>query len=142
MSTHQLRSAGGVLIAVVNGTAYTVVLHQRSPDEWRLPKGKLRPGETPREAAAREVEEETGITARPRERLGEIQYQYIDPETNQQVHKQVVFYLMPVAEAKTIDIESKTFDQGLWMSANEAQTRLTFAAERRIVQAALSRLGN
>ena len=140
MKSSCLLSAGGVLIALVGSTPYIMVLHRRNPDEWRLPKGKLRPGETSRQAAVREVEEETGIIAPARDLLGRTEYEYRDPETNQKVHKQVVFYLMPVAKPRTIDVEAQTFDAGLWVSASEAQRRLTFAAERQIVREALAHL--
>lgn len=142
MKSSHLLSAGGVLIALVGNTPYTVVLHRRNPDEWRLPKGKLHPGETSRQAAVREVQEETGIIAPTRDLLGRTEYEYRDPKTNQKVHKQVVFYLMPVAKPQTIEVETQTFDQGLWVSAGEAQRQLTFAAERRILREAVARLAD
>ncbi len=51
-------SAGGI---VINTLSEVVVVSQRG-DSWSLPKGHVDPGETPREAAEREVREETGIT--------------------------------------------------------------------------------
>lgn len=50
-------SAGGIVVNSLNEIA---VVSQRG-DSWSLPKGHVDPGETPREAAEREVREETGI---------------------------------------------------------------------------------
>jgi 8-oxo-dGTP diphosphatase len=53
-----VRDAGGrVLLAERTG-------RQRSAGFWELPGGKIDAGETPQQAAARELEEETGIHAR------------------------------------------------------------------------------
>ena len=41
-------------------TPLIAVVRLRKRNEWVLPKGKLADGETPREAAEREVLEETG----------------------------------------------------------------------------------
>ena len=140
MKPCQLRSAGGVLITVVANTPYIVVLHRRNPDEWRLPKGKLRAGETPQQAAVREVAEETGIGTEAHELLGTTEYEYREPQTDQMVRKQVTFYLMSLPEQQSIQIESRTFEEGLWLPAPEAIELLTFPAERRIVQQAVARL--
>ena len=135
-NTEHLRSAGGVVLAMVEDACYTVVLHRREPAEWRLPKGKLRPGETPRQAAVREVEEETGIRAHAGELLGTTEYDYMDPKTGQMIHKRVLFYLMPVIERQPVKLENTTFDQSRWLALAEAQRLLTFPAEQHIVQKA------
>lgn len=38
---------------------------------WQFPAGEVEPGETNEQAAAREAEEETGVTVRPTQLLGE-----------------------------------------------------------------------
>lgn len=45
---------------------------------WEFPGGKLRKEETPDDAAAREVLEETGVVARPRARRAPIEWRYPD----------------------------------------------------------------
>ena len=51
-----IEAAGGL---VKNADGQTLLIHRL--DKWDLPKGKLEKGESPREAAKREVEEECNI---------------------------------------------------------------------------------
>lgn len=51
-------SAGGIILNPLNEVA---VVSQKG-DSWSLPKGHVDPGETPQQAAEREIAEETGIT--------------------------------------------------------------------------------
>ena len=51
------RSAGGV---VIGPTRKVLVVNQHN-DSWSLPKGHVDPGETPRQAAVREIREESGV---------------------------------------------------------------------------------
>ena len=139
MKAEQVVSAGGVLVADVGGRPHIVVLHHRR-DEWRLPKGKMLPGETPRQAAVREVVEEAGIAADPCELLGQTEYEYWDPQTNRKVRKRVLFYLMPLPGEQTITPEGPTFDEARWVPLAESQSLLTFEGERRIVRQAAARM--
>ena len=56
----------GASIAVFKGHAVLLVKRSRAPWRglWSLPGGSLEAGESPREAASRELMEETGITAK------------------------------------------------------------------------------
>ena len=56
-------------------TPLIAVVRQRKRNEWVLPKGKLDDGETPKEAAHREVLEETGHEVAVHEFLGTLNYQ-------------------------------------------------------------------
>ena len=51
-------SAGGV---VLNARGEVLVVNQNG-NSWSLPKGHLDPGETPLQAARREIDEESGVT--------------------------------------------------------------------------------
>ncbi|HUD10686.1 MAG TPA: NUDIX domain-containing protein [Candidatus Saccharimonadales bacterium] len=51
-------SAGGV---VINSEGNVLVVNQND-DSWSLPKGHIDPGETPQDAAVREIKEESGIS--------------------------------------------------------------------------------
>ena len=104
----------------------------------RLPKGKLAPGESPEQAARREVAEETGLRAQVVARLGAVAYRY--REGDAWVAKRVDFFLMelePEAEAGALDGE---FERVLWCPIAAAAERLSFASERGVVERARARL--
>ena len=85
-------SAGGVL---VRGREVAVIVPtRRAADGSRvlaLPKGHADGSETPIEAAAREVREETGLTGSPVCELGESRYWY--RRDGRTIGKTVAFYL-------------------------------------------------
>jgi 8-oxo-dGTP diphosphatase len=54
------RAAGGIVVR----DGRVLVVHRPRHDDWSLPKGKLRLGESWEAAALREVEEETGLRCR------------------------------------------------------------------------------
>ena len=63
--------AGGVVYSAASGDVRYLVVRATSEDEeWVLPKGHIEPGETPREAAVREVREEAGVWGEREDRLG------------------------------------------------------------------------
>jgi 8-oxo-dGTP diphosphatase len=70
----QVEAAGGVLWRGEPADPEVCLVHRPRYDDWSLPKGKLDLGEHPLLGALREIEEETGFTARPGRRLGSLRY--------------------------------------------------------------------
>lgn len=65
--------AGGVVFRRKGGEVeYLLVQAKRAREQWVLPKGHIDPGEAMEETAAREVREETGVTARIKSELPRI----------------------------------------------------------------------
>jgi 8-oxo-dGTP pyrophosphatase MutT (NUDIX family) len=57
-----VRAAGGLIVrAAQGGTAEILLVHRPRYDDWTLPKGKAKTGESDEACALREVEEETGL---------------------------------------------------------------------------------
>jgi 8-oxo-dGTP diphosphatase len=67
-------AAGGIVLRR-GPVPLVAVVRQRKRNEWVLPKGKLDDGETPKQAAHREVLEETGHDVAMHEFLGTLVYQ-------------------------------------------------------------------
>lgn len=74
MARAPVMAAGGIVLRRGSEPLIAVV-RQRKRNEWVLPKGKLDDGETPKEAAHREVLEETGHDVAVHEFLGTLAYQ-------------------------------------------------------------------
>jgi len=68
-------AAGGIVLRR-EATPLIAVVRLRKRNEWVLPKGKLDDGETPRQAAEREVREETGHDVSVHEFLGTLVYEF------------------------------------------------------------------
>ncbi|MEA2200581.1 MAG: hypothetical protein QOI89_1177 [Solirubrobacteraceae bacterium] len=131
-------SAGGV---VVRGDEVVVIVPtRRAADGSRvlaLPKGHVDPGETPLQAAQREVREETGVVAEPVCELGESRYWY--RRDGRTIGKRVTFYLFKYVEGDTSDHDDEV-EEAFWIRLDEAQERLTHAAEREMAGLALAYL--
>ncbi|WP_027547956.1 NUDIX hydrolase [Bradyrhizobium sp. WSM2254] len=74
MARAPVMAAGGIVLRR-GAPPLIAVVRQRKRNEWVLPKGKLDDGETPKEAAHREVLEETGHEVAIHEFLGTLVYQ-------------------------------------------------------------------
>ena len=96
------------------------------------PKGKLRPGEDPLAGALREVEEETGHTARPGAELPTVRY-LVDGRPKE------VRYWAAQAGPGTFTPNSEV-DQVLWLTPERARDRLTQPRDRVLVDALLASL--
>jgi 8-oxo-dGTP diphosphatase len=73
MARTPVLAAGGIVLRRA-ATPLVAVVRLRKRNEWVLPKGKLDHGETPRAAAEREVNEETGHDVSVHEFLGTLVY--------------------------------------------------------------------
>jgi len=139
MSTEPEFSAGGVVVRGEEMIAIVPV--KRSADGSRvlgLPKGHPDGDETPEQAAAREVAEETGVTARLIEPLGDVEYRY--ERKGRSVHKVVRFFRFEYEHGDLADHDHE-IEEAEWLPLPDAATRLTYEGEREMVRRAMSQLG-
>ncbi len=133
-------SAGGVVVR--DHEVIVVVPVKRDANGNRvlgLPKGHPDGDETPEEAAAREVAEETGVTAELVGELGETRYTY--ERRGRRVAKRVAFFLFEYRSGDVADHDHE-IEEARWMPLEEAARALSYDGERAVVQRALSRLAS
>jgi 8-oxo-dGTP diphosphatase len=136
MSSEQELSAGGV---VVRGEQAIVIVPTRRGAQGQrvlgLPKGHVDPGETPAQAAAREVREEAGVEAELVGRLGDVRYFY--QRDGRRIFKRVRFFLFAYRSGDPADHDDEV-EEARWMDLAEAATALTYDGERQMAARALS----
>ena len=131
-------SAGGV---VVRGSDVVVIAPTRrgagGARVLGLPKGHVEPGESPQQAALREVREEAGVWGELRGKLGSVTYSY--QRDGAQIPKRVEFFLISYRGGNPADHDHEV-EEARWMPLEQAATALTYPGERDIVARALSQL--
>lgn len=124
-------AAGPLALVIGRRSARTGAL------EWVIPKGHLEEAETPRQAAEREVAEETGITAVAAESLGIVDYWFAAED--RRVHKTVHHFLLdPVGGA--LSTADREVEQVAWVPLADLPGRLAYADESRLATRALELL--
>ena len=132
-------SAGGIVVRVEDGVAYTAVIARRNRAgrlEWCLPKGHLEGEETAQQAAEREIAEETGIEGRVLRHLATIDYWFVGDK--RRVHK-VVHHFLLEALGGELTIENdpdREAEDVAWVALGDVASRLAYPNERRVVATA------
>jgi len=121
-------SAGGL---VVRGSQ-VLLISTRDGTRWQLPKGRLEGSETPAQAAAREVEEETGVLGHVLAPLGTINFVY-QRRNGRTVDKRIDLFLLGYRSGSENDFDPHEVTEARWFSWPEALTRLTYDNERGVV---------
>jgi 8-oxo-(d)GTP phosphatase len=121
-----IRAAGALLWRPASSGYEIAVVHRRRYDDWTLPKGKLQGEESWRQAALREVREETGYNAVIVGFAGAIVYE------NRGTQKVVRFWHM-VAKGEPAAHIDEEVAQAFWLSPEDAHDRLQYPLEKALI---------
>jgi 8-oxo-dGTP diphosphatase len=119
-------AAGGLLWREDGEVRRLAIVHRPQYDDWTLPKGTRKKGETWQQAALREVLEETGCAARLGEFAGCVCYQI------ERIPKLVLFWHMRLA-AQGEFCSSDEVDAVEWLAPAQALQRLSYTSERQLL---------
>ncbi len=142
LDTDSQYSAGGVAFRQsATGHIEIALIAVGRQHRWQLPKGTIETGETPEQAALREVREEAGIDAELLETLETIEYFYVGDKQGLKTrfHKRVHFFLMAYQCGDVNDHDDEV-REARWVRIDEALVMLAFKNERNVAERAMRRI--
>ena len=125
-NTPVIRAAGGIIRRTTSSGDEVMIVYRNRHQDWTLPKGKVRDGESFQEAALREVAEETGCSCALGNYMGTLSY------SDEGVPKVVMFWKMTVIEESSV-ADTEEIGEAVWMPAASAVQRLTHAQEKSLL---------
>jgi 8-oxo-dGTP pyrophosphatase MutT (NUDIX family) len=121
-SNYQLIEAAG---GCVFNDGKLLVIYRR--DSWDMPKGKIDPGESPEQAALREVEEETGLTQLKLGSLLAITYHTYRDRKEKRILKKTYWYQMETPQTELHPQHEEDIEKAEWVDSK------SFLAEKPVV---------
>ncbi|MBZ5540533.1 MAG: (deoxy)nucleoside triphosphate pyrophosphohydrolase [Acidobacteriia bacterium] len=120
-----------VVAAVIEREDRRLLIGQRrktdsSPLKWEFPGGKVRPGEEPEAALARELREELGVTLRKSREIARVQHTY----AAQSEPLEIRFFAVAIEER---EIAPRVFEQIAWALPKELGSYDFLAANRALI---------
>ena len=128
-------SAGGLVIDST-GTKGLLIGRRDLKDQsrerllWSLPKGHIEEGETPEQAAVREVQEETGIQSEISRELGVIDFWFM--AGGNRIHKTVHHFLFKETGGELAPQITEVDDVG-WFPLSEIVELLAYPDEKKLI---------
>ncbi|MBU1007061.1 MAG: NUDIX hydrolase [Candidatus Omnitrophica bacterium] len=128
-------SAGGIVIRP-GGQGPEVLFIKDSYGRWTWPKGKLEKGETPEQAAIREIGEETGLKNIDLiDKLEDVKYFYIRDKNL--IAKTVYFYLFSHSGAESLKVLYEEIQDAAWFTNAEALAKLEYKGAKALLKKAV-----
>jgi 8-oxo-dGTP diphosphatase len=125
-------AAGGVVIKKNKGS-FKVLLVEDSYGQWTWAKGHIEEGESPEQAAVREVSEETGLVdLQIVEKLGKQEYYFTLSGKN--IFKTVHIFLIKASAGEELNIQVSEIQDAGWFSPEEAVEKIEYDGSRSLLE--------
>jgi 8-oxo-dGTP pyrophosphatase MutT (NUDIX family) len=122
-----VRAAGGVVTRAGRDELEVVVVHRPEYDDWTLPKGKAKRGESDEACALREVAEETGLQCELQSELASTSYH--DSAGRPKI---VRYWLMRPAKGELHPADE--VDDARWLPLEDAFDLLSYERDRDVLR--------
>ena len=122
----RIEAGGGVIVDLSKGKPRYLLIHRPCYDDWSLPKGKLNRFEKHRDAALREVKEETGLVCEVMAKLSPVNY--VTPSGRP---KRVKYWLMKPVSGKFV--RNDEVDAVTWVKRSQAMSLLTHVHDQAVL---------
>ncbi|NGX49585.1 MAG: putative mutator protein MutT4 [Candidatus Anoxychlamydiales bacterium] len=124
-------SYGTIALKKENGIWYTYLIQNKSGNHWGFPKGHANLSETKKQAALRELKEETNLDFLKFLSEKPLIEQYSILRDSKKTLKKVYYYLIEATgDAK---IQSDEILDGKWIEISKAKDQITYEASKGIV---------
>jgi 8-oxo-dGTP diphosphatase len=148
-----LHSAGGVIFRKktpsqegarggdkISPTEFEVALiSTKNKTVWTLPKGIIDKGEQPETSAVREIKEETGLTGRIIDTLGDKSYWFYLRDENMKCRKTVTYFLLEY-ESGSVEDYCWEVDEARWFNLDNAIKQVSYKSDMEILEKAKEKL--
>jgi 8-oxo-dGTP pyrophosphatase MutT (NUDIX family) len=119
-------SAGGVLARPADADWEVCLVRARQ--HWGLPKGHVEAGESPRQAALREISEECGVAQTSLSIVAELPgSEYVYRRAGRLMFKLVHHFLVTTQGGVPLVPQATEIDEAVWLSIDDALARASFA---------------
>lgn len=134
-------TAGGIVWRRNKKGSIEILLHKDPKERWTIPKGHIEAGETAREAAEREIREETGLQEmKVMNWLGKINFQY--RRQNSLILMTTHIYLVQ-AKGNTSNVQKEDFMKSIaWLDANDALEKIEYEDIGKLILLGLKEIRN
>lgn len=132
-------TAGGIVYRSNKQGGVEILLIADSKTRWTIPKGHIEEGETPRQTAEREIQEETGLKEmKMLDWLGKINFRYRRIDTLVLMTTEI---FLVEALGDTNKIVPQEWMKGIkWFSANEALDKIEYDDIGKLILLALKKI--
>ncbi|MDP1608200.1 MAG: NUDIX domain-containing protein [Chlamydiales bacterium] len=137
-AVHHDQSFGIVPLSQQSGSWEVFLIQHRHGRYWGFPKGHAEPGETPEQAASRELKEETNLDVIRYFEGKPMLEQYRFSLEGRRIFKQVLYFMAEVGG--TVSLQEKEIQDGIWVPLLTAHETITHQEGKNIIAQVIKRL--